>query len=342
MRRRLAATVTVTALALTGGAAWADPGGDPVQGPPLSADDCFQPARGTEPPAAAPAAPFQPMPAPPEAATIARPALDTALRARDSLDPTPEQVREMLADLAYRAPFRRPNRPAAVRVTVPVAFHVLAPDGTVTGRPTAATINSQIRVLNDAYSGVRGGVDTGFRFRLSSTDTTVNAAWFRDPIGHEGAYKPQLHKGDAGTLNLYSADVGQAVLGYATFPQSAKNKPQLDGVVIDHRSMPRGTYANYDLGFTAVHEVGHWLGLFHTFENGCTAPGDGVADTPDQATASDGCPVGKDTCTSAGLDPVHNYMDYSYDACMTEFTRGQTDRLRRSWTAYRGGSSALR
>ncbi|ROO89828.1 pregnancy-associated plasma protein-A [Actinocorallia herbida] len=328
MRRRLAAMVSVTALALTGGTANANPGDDPVRSAP-SAGDCFRPAVDL------------PVPARP-----ARPALDTSLRPRDTVDPTPAQVREMLADLALRAPFRRPdrpNRPAAARITVPVAFHVLAPDGTATGRPTAATINAQIRILNDAYGGVRGGVDTGFRFRLASTDTTVNAAWFRDPIGHETAYKPQLRKGGTGTLNLYSADVGQAVLGYATFPQTVKDKPALDGVVIDHRSMPRGTYANYDLGFTAVHEVGHWLGLFHTFENGCNAPGDGVADTPDQATASDGCPEGKDTCTTPGADPVHNYMDYSYDACMKEFTRGQADRLRRSWTAYRnGGAGSLR
>ncbi|MDX6743702.1 zinc metalloprotease [Actinocorallia sp. A-T 12471] len=308
MRRRLAAVVTVTAL--TGGALHASPAGGRPADPP-AAEDCVVPLPG------APA------------------------RARDALNPTPAEVRRMLADLAFREPFlRRPNRPASAKVTVPVAFHILAPDASGTGRPSAATVNAQIRVLNDAYGGTRGGVDTGFRFRLASTDTTVNAAWFRDPIGHENAYKPQLRKGGAGTLNLYSADVGQAVLGYATFPQTAKDKPTLDGVVIDHRSMPRGTYANYDLGFTAVHEVGHWLGLFHTFENGCTPPGDGVADTPDQATASEGCPTGKDTCTTPGLDPVHNYMDYSHDACMTEFTRGQADRLRRSWTAYRANDSA--
>ncbi|MCD0451375.1 zinc metalloprotease [Actinocorallia sp. API 0066] len=314
MRRRFAAMLTVTALA--GGAG------------PTAAH-----AVGGAPPAASPEDCVRAAPAPAGGPSGTR-------RARDLHDHAPEQVRAMLTDLLFRTPFARPNRPNATRVTVPVAFHVLAPDGTGTGRPSTAMINAQIRVLNDAYGGVRGGADTGFRFRLASVDTTVNAAWFRDPIGHENSYKPQLRDGGPGTLNLYSADVGQAVLGYATFPQHVKDRPQLDGVVIDHRSMPHGTYTNYDLGFTAVHEVGHWLGLFHTFENGCTAPGDGVADTPDQATPSDGCPTGKDTCVTPGVDAIHNYMDYSHDSCMTEFTRGQADRVRRSWTAYRAGGGA--
>lgn len=339
MRRRLAAMVTVTALA---GGAIPVPAQASLEppAPPRALDDCPRPAPAgrPDPGAAVPVAALGTAAAP-VAASVPAP----SARARDDLYPGPRQVRAMLADLALRSPFRRPNRPPAVRVTVPVAFHVLAPDGTGNGRPSAAIVNAQIRVLNDAYGGARGGVDTGFRFRLASTDTTVNAAWFRDPIGHESAYKPLLRKGGAGTLNLYSADVGQAVLGYATFPQKVKESPELDGVVIDHRSMPNGTYTNYDLGFTAVHEVGHWLGLFHTFENGCAAPGDGVADTPDQATPTDGCPTGKDTCTTPGADAVHNYMDYSHDACMREFTRGQGDRLRRSWAAYRArGGGALK
>ena len=91
-----------------------------------------------------------------------------------------------------------------------------------------------------------------------------------------------------------------------------------------------------------MHEVGHWLGLEHTFAGGCSEPNDGVADTPWQRSSTSGCPVGRDSCkpsderpggqllgaAAEGLDPIHNFMDYSDDACMTGFTPGQRERMR--------------
>jgi hypothetical protein len=68
-----------------------------------------------------------------------------------------------------------------------------------------------------------------------------------------------------------------------------------------------------------------------TFYGGCSAKGDFVADTPPERTPTSGCPAGKDTCAAPGLDPIHNYMDYSYDSCYTEFTAGQTQRMRDAW-----------
>ena len=88
--------------------------------------------------------------------------------------------------------------------------------------------------------------------------------------------------------------------------------------------MPGGATYGYNLGKTAVHEVGHWFGLLHTFQDTTCAvgdPGDWIADTPQEAVSTEGCPVGgmgggwvKNSCPEReGVDPVHNYMDYSTD-----------------------------
>ncbi|MBG6086980.1 zinc metalloprotease [Actinomadura viridis] len=225
------------------------------------------------------------------------------------------------------------TRRRAGRTVVPVWFHVIS-DG-ARGRVPRSAARAQIATLNRAYGGRLGGADTRVAFRLAGYRTWPRRAWFRDPVRHERQMKGALRKGGSETLNLYTAAVGKAVLGFSTFPQWYRADPAGDGVVIDYRTLPGGAFRRFGRGFTAVHEVGHWLGLFHTFENGCRPPGDGVADTPYEARPAGGCPRARDTCPRSGRDPVRNFMNYAWDRCMREFTAGQGLRVRVSWAAYR-------
>ena len=111
----------------------------------------------------------------------------------------------------------------------------------------------------------------------------------------------------------------------------------LDGVVVHFQSLPGGGFGDYSEGDTGTHEVGHWLDLLHTFEGGCTGPGDLVDDTAPEALAGLRLPRRRDTCAGGGPDPITNFMDYTADPCMFEFTRGQTTRMRAAWLAFRAG-----
>jgi hypothetical protein len=222
---------------------------------------------------------------------------------------------------------------AFTATTVNVYWHVIT-NGT-SGKLTTTQINRQLTVLNNAYASA------GFSFRLAGSETTTNADWFSiafPPSGNEPrdarAMKTALHKGTKAALNVYSVTFSDGTLGYAQFPFSGS--VALDGVVIDYRSIPGGSLAPYNLGDTATHEVGHWMGLYHTFQGGCVGSGDQVSDTPAEASPAFGCPTGRNTCPAAGLDPIKNFMDYTDDSCMNTFTAGQRTRMQNSWVAYRG------
>jgi hypothetical protein len=221
-------------------------------------------------------------------------------------------------------------------VTIPVVFHVVyASDGT--GNVTNTQISQQIAEMNQNFAGGESSQasNTEFQFTLQATRRWQNNNWFNDPdsAAGEAAMKSATHEGDAGVLNIWSTNTGY--LGYATFPSWYAADPELDGVVIQYGSLPGGGITNFNLGKTASHEVGHWLGLYHTFQGGCSSSNDQVSDTPAERTSTEGCPAGKNTCPAAGVDPIHNYMDYSYDSCYNQFTPGQTTRMKNQWAAYR-------
>lgn len=227
--------------------------------------------------------------------------------------------------------------PPVGRLVIPVRFHVITDGRTgVLGRPV---IDQQLRSLNAAYGGTTGGADTGVSFRLVAADVTTSQQWFERPHDNQVAMLGALSRGGPGTLNLFTAAVGSQVLGFSSFPQMYRLRPGLDGVVVDYRSVPGGPLEHFSRGYTAVHEIGHWLGLFHPFEGGCRPPGDGVDDTPYEAVPTTNCPLVKDTCPAPGTDPVHNFMDYAWDPCMTSFTPGQGVRIRAMWAVYRAGQS---
>ena len=223
--------------------------------------------------------------------------------------------------------------------TVPTYIHVIT-DGGV-GNLTAKQIDAQIAVLNKTFGGREGGYRTRFSFVLAGVTRTENTAWFWAAPGgvNENTMKQTLRQGGNNALNVYTTS-GGGYLGWAYLPDilTKPGQAHLDGIVIHWESVPGAstTFAGrYDLGETLTHEAGHWLNLEHTFYGGCNAKGDFVDDTPAQRIATFGCPEGQDSCKAPGLDPIHNYMDYSFDSCYTEFTAGQAQRMHDAWLFYR-------
>ena len=227
------------------------------------------------------------------------------------------------------------------RATGPVQILVYAhviQDSEAVGVVSAQKIADQMKVLNDSYDGTTGGNATGFSFSLVDVDVTIRPDWY--PMAYDSAesvaMKTALHEGGARALNVYLVDISGGTLGWATFPDEYAANPALDGVVIDNATVPGGGPAPYNLGDTGTHEVGHWLGLFHTFQGGCLG-GDLVDDTAPEASPHFGC-APRDSCVGDDVDPIENFMDYSDDICMDRFTAGQGNRMHDLTAQYRNGA----
>src|SRR3569832_383016 len=233
---------------------------------------------------------------------------------------------------------------------VQVVFHLVEKtDGT--GHITDDQVRSQIQILNEDYQAIANshgapGNNAGIKFVLARFDpngnpTTgiervTNNSYFTEGDPGTSPMKSALHWDPTKYLNVYSSGLdSQQLLGYATFPFDLAASPAQDGVVLTYQSVGNNAaYAPYDLGASATHELGHWLGLCHTFQSGCGtaskpySTADLISDTVAESSAARDCTAHASGCPNGQNAPIENYMDYSYDTCMTTFTVEQVNRAR--------------
>jgi len=240
-------------------------------------------------------------------------------------------------------------------ITVNVYFHVMhKADGS--GNLSDHDIAQQMDVLNEAFSGISkcqtlacsgssfehgDTINTPFHFELAEINRIEDNKGFNLDSSESNGLQKSLRKGSCADMYVFTGKseyLGAAM--YASkcppFNFDLNNPNDQDSILIDHRTVPGGGHVKYDQGKTLVHEVGHWLGLFHTFEGGCSVDGDSVPDTPPEESPAFGCQVGRKSCSNNEIDSVHNFMSYSDDCCMYHFTPGQTERMILQAGYYRG------
>lgn len=307
-------------------------------------------------PLAAGAAGFEPMPC---ATPDARGAVGVGAPMTPRLAPAGLEALGMgfPADCAFDA-----SNPSAVYeptflFTVTVVVHVIQDGSCTNGALTDEQVESQIAILNEDFQALPGtngaaGNYSGIRFVLATEDPdglpttgitrTCNTTWYND----DGTYYDSLAWDPVHYLNLYTSSASGA-RGYVPFLPAEGGGSMVgsnaDRVVINHLAVGRdGPFPPHHQGRTATHEIGHFLGLFHPYLNGCgtaTAPecyatGDLLCDTPPDAASHGDCQVGATSCGGVPV-PIENYMELTDDLCLTEFTPEQVRRMRCTLTHYR-------
>jgi PKD repeat protein len=227
---------------------------------------------------------------------------------------------------------------------IPIVVHVFHQNGSE--NISDAQVESAITVLNEDYGKMTGtngdgaGVDTDIRFCLAKIDPNGNCTngivRINSSLTNHKTYERPLLKevsfwDNEKYLNIYIVkSIPGGTLGYSSFPGGPADE---DGLVVRHNYFGRIGSASTSLGRTGTHEVGHWLGIYHTFNNSCgddvCSDGDYVCDTPPVSTANFGCTI-TNSCNndSPNLpDQIENYMDYTSETCSDMFTEGQSDRM---------------
>jgi len=257
----------------------------------------------------------------------------------------------------------RQNFPAIP--TVNLTVHIVAMSNKrEDGYLSEKEVDDQIAIIKKIYKEQMG---VTFNHTKAHNRWIINKDWGGSQIGEGGKFlipmKEALHVGDYRTLNLYfrHIDAFSDFGGICTHPQSEakkgvpiKNRTLQDGCVVSDFTLNGSTHAYMNRGLSAVHEIGHWFGLYHTFQDDQTRhnnqnpdpcleidPDDYVKDTPKMKATSGmvgTCVIGADTCPTSNttdVDPIHNYMSYSSDDCLSEFTPGQASRIKEIWANYR-------
>lgn len=267
-------------------------------------------------------------------------------------DPADCSLAQTVPDPAYA--------PAHGVLTLQVVVHVLQSGDCSLGALTDDVVIDQIAALQEDFLALpgtpgAGGAPTGIRFVLASADPAgeptsgidrhCNELWYQDdaPYWESIAWDPVRY------LNLYTntADGARGYVPVLPATPGAPNGLPEDRVVINTLAFGRQVpppVPHHAGGRTATHEIGHYLGLFHTYFDGCGtagAPGcytsgDRICDTAPDAAAQDVCPVGATSC-GGFTSPIDNYMQLTDDPCMTGFTAEQALRMRCTLAHYRPG-----
>ncbi|MEM9992371.1 MAG: M43 family zinc metalloprotease, partial [Bacteroidota bacterium] len=237
-------------------------------------------------------------------------------------------------------------------VVIPIAFHIFHESGAAIGTQhnfSLVELNELVGSLNADFGGYNtnkeqilecfqdvDAYNTCIQYcigKINRIDITTCSACPGGANCDENALFNCSQDAPNDYLNIYSAQFGGGLLGVASsipFPGNPFGAciENNDGVYVDWNSFNVGPPANapYDGGKTLTHEIGHWLGLYHIGGDGNCNADDGLADTPVQNGQNMGCPVGANSCNTAGADKpdmYFNHMDYSNDACLAMFTKDQ-------------------